>query len=334
VPRPPDEVRSDADAGDDRPPPAKDSKARASEREQIRAEMRRRQKAGEPAARTTDKAPRAKAAGASSPKGTKGKAKRRSPAGARVRRLRGRARKLARRRLKLLRRRWKRTKRSARRTVDRRHRGSYRSTIMRVPSRDEIPALLNARGLVGRGAEIGVKTGTYSDFLLSNWKGSELISIDPWLSADADEYVDRSNVSQDEFEQYYQATRQRLSRHGSRSAIWRMTSVEAAAQVPDASLDFVYIDARHDYDSVLEDLDAWCSKVRPGGIIAGHDYVDGNLPQGDFFVKSAVDEFFGARGIPVRGTDGPTAVEMFPSWIVVAPEGGIPVTPAAKTTPG
>jgi hypothetical protein len=159
------------------------------------------------------------------------------------------------------------------------------------------------------------------------------VSIDPWLSADPDEYVDRSNVSQDEFERYYAQTRERLARHGSRSSIWRMTSVEAAANVPDHSFDFVYIDARHDYESVKEDLEAWCSKVRPGGILAGHDYVDGDLPQGEFYVKSAVDEFFGARGIPVHSTEGPSAVEMFPTWIVEVPEED-GIAPALAERPG
>jgi hypothetical protein len=237
-------------------------------------------------------------------------------------------RKAVRGRVRAVRRRWKYTRRGVRRIYNRRYRFTYRRTINRVPSRDELPALLNARGLTGRGAEIGVKQGKYSDELLGNWDGEELVSIDPWLSADPDEYVDRSNVSQGEFERYYEETRERLSRYGSRSTIWRMTSVEAAAKAPDHSFDFVYIDARHDYASVKEDLEAWASKVRPGGILAGHDYVDGDLPQGEFYVKSAVDEFFGDRGIHVHSTEGPSAVEMFPTWIVEVPESGI--RPAAQ----
>jgi hypothetical protein len=232
-------------------------------------------------------------------------------------------RKAVRGRLRALRRRWKYTRRAVRRFYNRRYRFTYRRTIKRVPSRDELPALLNARGLLGRGAEIGVKQGKYSEELLGNWNGEELVSIDPWLSADPDEYVDRSNVDQDRFNEFYEETRRRLAGYGSRSTIWRMTSVEAAAKASDHSFDFVYIDARHDYASVKEDLEAWCAKVRPGGILAGHDYVDGDLPQGEFYVKSAVDEFFGERGIPVHSTEGPSAVEMFPTWIVEVPDGGI-----------
>jgi hypothetical protein len=241
-------------------------------------------------------------------------------------------RKAVRGRLRALRRGWKNTRRRVRRFYNRRYRFTYRRTITRVPSRDELPALLNARGLLGKGAEIGVKTGRYSDQLLSNWRGSELISIDPWLSADPEEYVDRSNVSQEEFDRLYHETRDRLAPYGSRSTIWRTTSVEAARKVPDRSLDFVYIDARHDYESVKEDVAAWCSKVRPGGILAGHDYVDGDLQEGEFYVKSAVDEFFGARDIHVHATQGPSAVESFPTWIVEVPEERI--TPTAAEEPG
>jgi len=51
----------------------------------------------------------------------------------------------------------------------------------------------------------------------------------------------------------------------------RSTSVEAAATYADASLDLVYIDGAHDTASVLADCAAWWPKVKPGGVMAGHD---------------------------------------------------------------
>jgi len=58
--------------------------------------------------------------------------------------------------------------------------------------------------------------------------------------------------------------------------------------------------------------------VRPGGILAGHDYLDGDLPEGHFRVKTSVDRFFGARGIEVNATvdDAP-----WRSWWVEVPAG-------------
>lgn len=49
-------------------------------------------------------------------------------------------------------------------------------------------------------------------------------------------------------------------------------SLSAAARFADGSLDLVYIDADHNYFAVRADLAAWRPKVKPGGILAGHDY--------------------------------------------------------------
>ena len=42
--------------------------------------------------------------------------------------------------------------------------------------------------------------------------------------------------------------------------------------IDDKSIDFVYIDADHEYESVRKDIAAWHPKIRRGGIISGHDY--------------------------------------------------------------
>lgn len=54
--------------------------------------------------------------------------------------------------------------------------------------------------------------------------------------------------------------------------IVRQVSWEAASTYPDESLDFVFIDAGHDYASVAKDLIAWLPKVKKTGILSGHDY--------------------------------------------------------------
>ena len=53
----------------------------------------------------------------------------------------------------------------------------------------------------------------------------------------------------------------------------RATSFDAASRFDDGSLDFVFIDAAHDYENVLADIDAWRPKVKPEGVLAGHDYL-------------------------------------------------------------
>jgi len=71
----------------------------------------------------------------------------------------------------------------------------------------------------------------------------------------------------------------------------RLPSVQAAKRYEDHSLDFVYLDASHDYESVRADIEAWTPKVKPGGVIAGHDYKNSMREH----VCRAVDEAFGPR---------------------------------------
>lgn len=51
----------------------------------------------------------------------------------------------------------------------------------------------------------------------------------------------------------------------------RMTSVEASKLFEDETLDFVFIDGAHDYDSVFDDIHHWFPKVKIGGYISGDD---------------------------------------------------------------
>ncbi len=182
--------------------------------------------------------------------------------------------------------------------------------------REELPLLLNALGLTATGAEIGVRKGPFSEHLLEYWRGERLISVDPWLAAPLGEYDDESNVSQEEHDSNFAETARRLARFGPRSDIWRCDSEAARARLQSASLDFVYLDARHDEASVREDLGRWWSIVRPGGLLCGHDYVDGHLPNGVFGVRTAVDAFFGQLGLSVHAT---TEDAPWPSWIVLKP---------------
>lgn len=73
-------------------------------------------------------------------------------------------------------------------------------------------------------------------------------------------------------------------------------SAQAAKRFRDGTLDFVFIDANHDFDHVIGDIEAWLPKMRKGGIIAGHDYGE---PCG---VKEAVIKMFGEGNFSVEKT--------------------------------
>jgi hypothetical protein len=186
--------------------------------------------------------------------------------------------------------------------------------VRSVRSRKQLPELFNALGLTRRGAEIGVCKGEFSELVLSRWRGEQLVSIDPWQPDDPGVYQDIANVSADQHERFFGEAQGRLSAFGQRSQIWRLSSAQAAAQLEPGSLDFVYLDARHDEESVTRDLALWWPRIRVGGVLAGHDYLDGELPEGKFGVKSAVDKFFGAIGQPIHvaSDDQP-----WPSWMVL-----------------
>ena len=193
----------------------------------------------------------------------------------------------------------------------------YRWTVAYVPTRRHLPYVLNARGLLGTGYEIGVNKGDYSALLLEHWRGRLLVSVDAW-SVETEEDPAAPQVAQPEHDRLFAEASAKLARFGSRSEIRRATSTEAAARVAPQSADFVYIDARHDYESVAADIAAWLPAVRPGGLLAGHDYYNGERYGQMYGVKQAVDELCAARNLSLALTrrDFPEQ-----SWLLLMPAG-------------
>jgi hypothetical protein len=68
-------------------------------------------------------------------------------------------------------------------------------------------------------------------------------------------------------------------------------SVNASRLFSDASLDWVHLDARHDYLSVKADIESWLPKVKSGGWISGDDYDSVKWPE---VVKAVSDLLPGA----------------------------------------
>ena len=138
-----------------------------------------------------------------------------------------------------------------------------------------------------RGAEIGVWRGDSSNFLLNLPSVEKLYMIDPWSK------FKRSLSPQPVFDHIYEQVKKRVEPYGERAVIIRRLSTQAAFLVP-KNLDFVFIDASHDYESVRDDIAAWRGHIRPGGILAGDDY---NLAynRNDLGVHLAVDEAFGNK---------------------------------------
>jgi hypothetical protein len=178
----------------------------------------------------------------------------------------------------------------------------------------QLLVLLRTLGLTGDGVEIGVRTGHFSAEILNVSRLHCLFAVDPWDGVDDRVYVDPANITREGQERNYRETAARLARFGDRAQLLRVTSAEAAPRFPDRSLAFVYIDGNHSLAASAEDIALWWPKVRSGGILAGHDDLDGRPPEGDFGVKSAVDAFGTRETLPIF-----VAAEKWPTWYAHGP---------------
>ncbi len=115
-------------------------------------------------------------------------------------------------------------------------------------------------------AEIGVRVGETSEYLLNNCNLEKYYLVDKVKQHDIEDSEIVKNLT--------------------------MTSDEASLLISKEGLDLVFIDADHEYGNVISDLERWYLNVKDTGIVSGHDYKN-PTHRG---VEKAVDEFFkGAR---------------------------------------
>jgi len=120
------------------------------------------------------------------------------------------------------------------------------------------------------GAEIGVAGGLYSRTLLERVNGLKLYCVDPWAPYDGlieSRYPAGNTVKLNEC---FEKAKRRLK--GKNAEIIRKTSMDAVKDFKDENLDFVFIDGNHTFEFAINDIAEWSKKVRPGGMIIGHDY--------------------------------------------------------------
>jgi len=183
-----------------------------------------------------------------------------------------------------------------------------------VTNREELHKLIN-RLQLKVGAEIGTQQGLYAKYLLENTDLEMLYLIDAWQYIEG--YRDIANVQNPQHDKNLQETIKNVAPFPNRYNIIKKFSVEAAKEFEDLFLDFVYIDADHSYKGTMDDLEAWYSKVKVGGVFAGHDFLDGeNICGSNFGVKRAVTEFFKDTNHDLFVTAGP-----WPTWFMEKKEG-------------
>jgi len=157
------------------------------------------------------------------------------------------------------------------------------------------------------GVELGVQKGNYALHTLSRWKKCKrYYAVDLWEHQK--NYYDGANVNQNKQEQFLHETKKKLSKYPV-TYIRNYTHL-AVQSFENNSVDYVYVDARHDYLGAKEDIEDWWPIIKPGGLLAGHDFEDAyevkgqnwsisidGTDNGNKAVKSAVEEFAYNHGI-------------------------------------
>lgn len=191
-------------------------------------------------------------------------------------------------------------------------------------TREDLYALWETMGL-DRGAEIGVLEADNSVAMLQANPRLELLCVDPWQCYEA--YHDYRRQSK--MDAYYEAAILKTEPYDDRCRLVRVYSMDAARDVPDESLDLVYIDGNHEFDFVMEDIITWSRKVRPGGVVSGHDYYRtrqewiGRQRTSRMQVIDAVEAYRAAHRIDhlITVGGGPKHTDAIPpSWMWIKPE--------------
>jgi predicted O-methyltransferase YrrM len=144
--------------------------------------------------------------------------------------------------------------------------------------------------------EIGSWKGKSSTYMgveiINSGKKIRFDCVDTWLGSE--EHLDKNNDSYEPLlekpDGLYNEFINNIQPIKSAINPIRMTSVDASKLYEEDSLDFIFIDGAHDYNSVKEDIEHWFPKLKKGGYIAGDDYA---WPS----VMNAVDGYFGKDNI-------------------------------------
>lgn len=175
-------------------------------------------------------------------------------------------------------------------------------------SRTELPELFKQLGFKV-GAEIGVGNGSNMVYYLK--AGFTMYGIDPYKDYEIHELKPTQPPHIQNMEDSYKAAKY-LKKYPNYTLI-KKSSMEALAEIPNKSLDFVYIDASHKYGHVAMDLMEWAGKVKKNGIISGHDYYAVIESRASRSVRPAVDGFVRAFNIDhfwILGSEHPKKGEV------------------------
>jgi hypothetical protein len=121
-------------------------------------------------------------------------------------------------------------------------------------------------------AEIGCAEGYFSADILRWPNCKSLLMVDNW--GKIENQTGDGNNPQGWHDKNYSDAMMRVNFAIEKVKILRGISWDMAKRVEDESLDLLYIDCCHTYECVTKDLRAWYPKVKLGGVVAGHDFLN------------------------------------------------------------
>jgi len=146
------------------------------------------------------------------------------------------------------------------------------------------------------GAEIGVRTGKNALSMLESMPTRKVYLIDHY-----EKHLESSGnfVSFTDQHKFYKEMFVSIQPYLDRAVLVSMPSVFASTLFSDEYFDFVYVDGRHGYADVMEDLTLWYPKVKKNGVLCGHDFGNKSTPE----VELAVRDFCNSKGLELFKMD-------------------------------
>lgn len=117
-----------------------------------------------------------------------------------------------------------------------------------------------------------MQKGHFAARTLQSWANcSSYVLVDAWRNLP--NYHDVANHDDAMQDSIMHEALESVAPWSDRIVVCRNFTSSCAPVFPDASFDFVYVDARHDYIGVTEDLMLWWPKAKEGALFCGHDFV-------------------------------------------------------------
>ena len=169
---------------------------------------------------------------------------------------------------------------------ERRNRGSFtmllnnyffylKAKIKKISS-DKRAYILEQLNKNSKFVEIGVWKGDFSEQIWNISSPNLLVLVDSWsfdekIRGCAPQVNGEEPLNQNFFDQAKKDTYDKFESIQN-VHILDLNSLDASSNYEDNFFDYIYIDAEHTYEAVLNDLNVWYPKLKKNGVLFGDDY--------------------------------------------------------------